>query len=154
SEVSGTVASLDSGHAEFGLKHGDGTVQQVTTSASTEFEGGLHTFADLAVGQHVHVKGAAQGDGSLAASSVEAENEDEDQDDDADEFKGTITSLDAAHSSFDLQLADKSTKHIVTNAQTQFDDGLTDFGSLKVGAIVEVHGATQTGGSILATRVQ
>jgi len=155
SQFKGTVDSVDSAHASFVLKLTDGTTKTVTVSAQTEFEGGLHSLTDLAKGTQVSVKGTLQADGSIAASSVDAENENENEPVEANEVEltGTINSLDSAHASFVLKLGDGTTKTVVTNAQTEFDGGFHGFADLKTGMAVEVRGATQTSGSLLATRV-
>jgi len=152
-QFKGTVDSTDAVHAAFGLKLADGTIKTVTTSSQTEFEGTLHRFADLTQGLRVSVKGALRADGSIAAASVEAENEN-DQDNAEDvEVTGTIDSISAAGSSFVLKLADGTTKTVVTNARTEFDGGFHGFADLKAGMAVEVRGTSQSGGSLLATRV-
>lgn len=154
-ELKGTVGTIDSARTSFALQFSDGTSKTVTVSAQTEFEGSLHSFADLTKGERVEVKGTPQTDGAFAASSVEGENENDDQNDDANEIelKGTITSLDSAHTSFILTLADKTTKTIHTTKQTEFDGGFQGFTDLKTGITVEVRGTDQSDGTLLASRV-
>ncbi len=151
-QFKGTVESVDSAHASFVLKFADGTSKTVTVSAQTEFEGGLHSLADLMTGEQVSVKGTLQADGSIAASSVEAENEPVEANE--VELTGMISSQDSAHASFVLKLADGTTKTIHTNAQTEFDHDINGFADLKTGMVVEVRGTTLTTGSLLATRVR
>jgi hypothetical protein len=156
-EFKGTVDSIDSANTSFDLTLADGSTRQVITDAQTEFEGSLHRFADLANGQRVEVKGTAQSDNSILASSVEAENEDENDNDEANEnnaqeAEGTGTVLSVAVSSFVLKLSASSVTVTVSSA-TGFDGGLRSLADLKAGMRVEVKGQKQSNGSIAATRV-
>lgn len=153
SEFQGTVNSLDTAHTSFELKLADATVKTVSVSAQTEFEGTLHAFAGLTQGERVSVKGTVQADGSIAAASVEAEDENEQDDADETELKGTVSATNTAHSAFALKLADGTTHIITVNAQTEFDGGLHGLSDLKNGMSVEVRGAAQSNGDVLATRV-
>lgn len=155
SEFKGTVVSIDAAHATFVLKLADNATRTVTTSPQTEFEGGVHSLADLVTGQTVSVKGTSQADGSIAATSVEAEIEAENEQEDANEIElnGVIKSLDASHASFVLGLDDGTTKTIVTDSHTEFDGGFAGFSDLRTGMRVEVRGATQNRGAVLAARV-
>jgi hypothetical protein len=74
-EIRGTLQSVDVGGATFVVLLGDGSTVTVHVSASTEFDGHAHGLGDLAKGETVEVHGAAQSDGSIAASRVQAEDE-------------------------------------------------------------------------------
>jgi hypothetical protein len=158
-ELEGTIDSVASGQSAFVLKLADGTLKTIRVSNQTEFEGSLHGIGDLAKGQQVEVKGSTQADGTIAAASVEAENEAENEPEQEQgeanrvELMGKISALDSAHASFTLKLADGTTKSIVTSGQTEFDGGFNGFADLKIGMLVEVRGATQHDGSLLASRV-
>jgi uncharacterized protein DUF5666 len=161
-ELKGTIDAVASGQSAFVLKLADGTLKTIIVSNQTEFEGSLHGIGDLAKGQQVEVKGSTQTDGTIVAASVEAENEAENEpqqnepeqgDGSAVELMGTISLLDGAHASFTLKLADGTTRLIVTTGQTEFDGGFSGFADLKIGMWVEVRGAIQHDGSLLAARV-
>ena len=155
SQFKGTVGSVNSAQSSFTLSLTDGATKTVTVSAQTEFEGGLHSLADLTPGQHVSVKGTLQADGSIAASSVEAENEDENEPEDANEVEvtGAIAALNSGASSFVITLAGGVIRTVATNAHTEFDGGLHGFSDLTVGMRVEVRSTTQANGVLVATRV-
>jgi Domain of unknown function (DUF5666) len=155
-EFKGTVDSIDSSNSSFGLTLADGSTEQVITDAQTEFAGSLHRFADLAKGQRVEVKGTAQSDNSILASTVENENEDQNddanEDNDEHEAEGTGTVLSVGDSSFVLKLNAGSVAVTVSSA-TVFDGGLRSLADLKAGMRVEVKGQKQSNGSIAASRV-
>jgi hypothetical protein len=155
SQFKGTVGSVNSAQSTFTLGLVDDTTKTVAVSSQTEFEGGLHSLADLTQGQHVSVKEVLQADGSIAASSVEAENEDENEPEDANEVEvtGTIAALNSGASSFVITLAGGAMRTVVTNAHTEFDGGIHGFSDLTVGMRVEVRSAAQANGALLATRV-
>jgi Domain of unknown function (DUF5666) len=68
--LTGTIASL--GTNSFTLTLPDGTTKTVTVSATTQFKGAAHRFADLARGMHVAVTGTDQSNGTVAATQIEA----------------------------------------------------------------------------------
>jgi hypothetical protein len=68
--------------------------------------------------------------------------------------EGTVSSIDSGHTSFTLTPEHEAPVSVVVNAQTEFEGGLRDFSSLKVGLHVEVSGTRQTDGSLLATKVE
>lgn len=155
-EFKGTVGLIHISNASFDLKFADGSTRLVTTDAQTEFEGTLHHFADLTTGQQAEVKGAAQADNSILASSVEVENEDQDNNDNEDndehEAEGTGTVLSVGADSFILKL-DASSVTVTISSATVFDGGLHSLADLKAGMRVEVKGQKQSSGVIAATRV-
>lgn len=69
--VVGTVSSVDSAAKSFVLKEADGTTVTVTVSSATQFQGSVHSLADLKVNAHVTVKGTKQSDGTIAATSLQ-----------------------------------------------------------------------------------
>jgi hypothetical protein len=76
-EVSGTILSTDSGTQTFVLTTGSGNVTIDTDSNTViQQDGDAKTFADLAAGMQVEVKGILQGDGSILAETVKIESGD------------------------------------------------------------------------------
>ena len=151
-EFKGTVNSLDSANTSFELQLADGSTRSVITDAQTEFEGTLHVFADLTVGQRVEVKGVAQADGSILAASVEGENENEVNEVDEGEVEGTGPVLAVGGDSFVMQLGQRQVTVIISSA-TEFDGGLHSVADVKVGMQVEMRGHLQSNGAIAASRV-
>lgn len=75
-EVSGTILSTDSGTQTFLLASGGGNVTIDTDSNTViQQDGDAKTFADLAAGMPVEVKGIVQSDGSILAETVKIESE-------------------------------------------------------------------------------
>jgi hypothetical protein len=161
--LSGTVASVDSAASSFTLtpQQSSANTASVTVhvNSGTEFRGALHGLADLAVGMLVKVHGSA-GSNAFTATQVENEDQNEDQnedhgkDDQRDEFKGTVGLIHLATPSFDLKLADGSTRLVTTDAETEFEGTLHQFTDLATGQRVEVKGAVQGDNSILASSVE
>jgi uncharacterized membrane protein YgcG len=157
--LTGTVASVDSAASSFTL-----TPQQASAGAAsitvqvspqTEFRGALHGLSDLAVGMLVMVQGSAASS-AFAATQVEDQdqNDDHGQQGQRDEFKGTVGPIHISNASFDLKLADGSTRLVTTDAQTEFEGTLHHFTDLATGQHVEVKGAVQADASILASSVE
>jgi hypothetical protein len=67
----GTVSSVDTTASSFVVKGTDGTSVTVTVSNATQFQGAVHSLADLKANMHVTVKGAKQTDGTLSATSLQ-----------------------------------------------------------------------------------
>jgi uncharacterized membrane protein YgcG len=157
--LTGTVASIDSASSSFTL-----TPQQASAHASsvtvhvnpqTEFRGALHSLRDLAVGMLVTVQGTAASS-AFTATQVEDQDQNDDHGQEAqrDEFKGGVGLIHIANASFDLKLADGSTRLVSTDAQTEFEGTLHHFIDLATGQRVEVQGAVQADTSILAASVE
>ena len=151
-EFKGAVGVIHLANTSFDLKFVDGSTRLVITDAQTEFEGTLHHFTELATGQRVEVKGAVQADASILASSVEGENEDEVNNEDANAVEGAGPVLLVGSSSFVMQLSQRQVTVIVSST-TDFDGGLHSLADLKVGTQVEIKGALQDNGAIVASRV-
>jgi hypothetical protein len=157
-EFKGTVGLIHLATPSFDLKLTDGSTRLVITDAQTEFEGTLHQFTDIATGQRVEVKGAAQTDNSILASSVEGENEDEvneeneENEENEGEIEGTGPVLLVGSNSFVMQLGARQVTVTVSSA-TEFDGGLHSLADVKVGMHVEMRGHLQSNGAIAATRV-
>jgi hypothetical protein len=120
--------------------------RNVTTNAQTKFflRGGSATFADLVVGQRVHVKGQASG-GSLVASSVDIQNTNEDI---PVEINGTVQAFSGPVSGFQFTIDGRL---IRGDATTEFFGG-SQFSQLVNGVRAEVKGL-QRNGFVFATRI-
>lgn len=157
-QAEGVISSIDNGNNTFVVAPEHGSSVTVAVNDKTVYEGGLNSFADLKVGQHVETKGTLQSDGSLLASKIEGQNEnanDKDgQDGQENDLKGTVGSIDSAHSSFVLQMAGGASKTIQVSSNTSFDGGFNSFADIKVGMTVEVKGNLQSDGSVAASDVQ
>jgi uncharacterized membrane protein YgcG len=157
--LTGTVASIDSSISSFTLtpQQASVTISSVTVHVNpqTEFRGALHGLSDLAVGMLVKVQGSAASS-AFTATQVEDQdqNDDHGQQGERDEFKGTVGLIHLANPSFDLKLADGSTRLVTTDAQTEFEGTLHHFTDLATGQRVEVKGAVQADTSILASSVE
>ncbi|HLJ80063.1 MAG TPA: DUF5666 domain-containing protein [Ktedonobacterales bacterium] len=155
-QAEGAISSVDSGHSSFVLTPEQGSAVTVVVNAQTEFEGGLHSFADLKVGLHAEAKGSFQSDGSLLATKVEGQNDGNDNGDqnaNENELTGTIGSINTANSTFVLQVSGGTTKTVQVSKSTEFDGGVNSFSDLKTGMTVEVKGNLQSDGTLAATRV-
>jgi len=122
--------------------------QIVTTTASTEFSHG--GCAAVRVGSSVEVKGAAQADGSVAASRLEIRGEpDENDDNEENEVEGVIVNKAGVCPSLTFTIGRTSVR---TNAATSFHD--VSCAALVNGMAVEVKGQRQSDGTLLASRVE
>jgi hypothetical protein len=118
---------------------------KVSTSSATAFND--TTCASLQNATVVEVKGTRQTDGSVLATKVEMDD-DQNEANEA-EVKGAISSA-IAGSCPSIAFSIGSTS-VTTNASTRFDDASCS--ALKRGDSVEVKGARQTNGSVLASRI-
>jgi len=90
---------------------------------------------------------------SMTATSVPANGSGEGDDDgESDEVHGKVTAINAPQ--FTVQTEAGASIVFTTDANTRFNDGLTQLSDLKVGDIVEVDSTTQSDGSKLATKVE
>jgi hypothetical protein len=96
-----------------------------------------------AVGVIAEVKATQQSDGTLHADRIQTEDEGDFENE--AEFKGTISYLTCAPGAYDMMVGDR---HVTTDGATAI------VGTLSNGAFVEVHGAVQLDGSVLADRIQ
>jgi hypothetical protein len=78
-EVEGTGPVLSVGSNSFVMQLSQRQVTVITSSA-TDFDGGLHSLADLKVGMQVEIKGALQSNGAIAASQVHGEDNQDNHD--------------------------------------------------------------------------
>jgi hypothetical protein len=70
--LSGTISAVNVAAGTFTLKLPDGTTKTISVSTQTRFDGSMHGLANLKANMHVTVKGTAQPDGTIAATSIEA----------------------------------------------------------------------------------
>ncbi len=149
-QIEGVVLSVDAVGGTLSVSDERlGMVTVKTDSHTIVRRGGTPVhLADIAMGTRVHVKAVKQSDGSLLATEIAVQ----DVGDRGREAHGTIASIDPASLSFMLQPGNVK---VTTDASTVFHDErrMITFADLTVGERVEVQGAAQTDGSILARRV-
>ena len=128
----------------------------IVTNASTVFDD--NACARIANGSRLEVRGTRQSNGSVLARRIELEvddNEDDDDDDDGDddrnevELKGSLSGRSGMCPSISFSVSGSS---VVTNSSTEFKDGPCS--GLANGNRVEVKGMRQSGGAVLAKRVE
>ncbi len=134
----------------------------VTVPAATKIRHGNRTLsmADIQVGDHVQVKGTTTTTTTgtvFTAAEIKVEDMDhDDEDDDGAKVEGKISGLTGTCPALTFNVVSgtttTTTTKVTTNAATKFDDGLCT--ALANDAVVEVKGAKQTDGSILATKVE
>ncbi len=117
---------------------------------NTEFRGrhGDHvTFSFFQLNDLVEVRGDSRGDGTYTASRVRAEDGIENEDE--IEITGYVTDLGT-----DFFVIDDNTFYVDENTEYRGRHGDPfSFEQIEVGTLLEVKATMQTGGSILATRV-
>jgi hypothetical protein len=124
---------------------------KVITNGATSFND--VTCTALKDGSVVEAKGTRLPDVSILAATVEGSGEDDNENGQEGEVKGAIAagSTAGACATNNLSFRIGSTT-VRTSAQTRFDD--TSCTALKAGDSVEIKGARQVDGGILASRVQ
>lgn len=132
SDVRGTVSGLTGACPVRAFTVG---TTRVTTTSTTVFED--LTCATLVNGASVEVEGTRQADGSIAAAKVEA---------DSDEVKGHVSGLTGACPSLAFTVG---ATRVSTTSSTIFSGGAC--AAIVNGVKVEVEGARQADGSIVAT---
>jgi len=152
-EASGTVSSIDCGAGTMVVTTESGDVN-VTLTDTTAYFGPHHVAAacgDIAVGDAVEIEGTLQDDGSIIACKVSFEPpEVEDV-----EVSGTINGAPGSGTQTFVLTTDEGPVTIDVNSSTviEEDHTLKSFSDLADGMSVEVEGALQGDGSILATKV-
>jgi Domain of unknown function (DUF5666) len=90
---------------------------------------------------------------SMTASALPAgEAGEDDEDGEMDDVHGKVTAINAPK--FTVQTNAGASIDFTTDANTKFNDGLTQLSDLKVGDIVEVDAKTQADGTHLATKIE
>ncbi len=117
--------------------------QPVQTSAATSFGDGItpRSLEGLAVGDHVEVSGLVAADGVINATRIERRATAAPL-----EVKGSVSALDAANQRFVINLLE------VDYSAAQLE-GFSS-GAPANGDVVEVHGSLDSGGTLVATRVE
>jgi uncharacterized protein DUF5666 len=152
-EVAGTVAGVDSGAASFVVHPRRGFDITVRMDASTGFrknDGSPATFADVAAGVEVTVRGIKNEDASVSARNVVLVLVRPVQ------FGGAVVSVDPAASRLVVQRRDGPSVLVRTDANTEFrknDGGTAAFADLAAGQEVEIAGNLNQDGSVAARRV-
>ena len=142
SEFYGTIETLPGTTGQVGVWTVSG--RKVNVTASTVIE---HAERGIAVGKRVEVKGATQTDGSVNASKIEIKNATGSSG--SGILYGKIETLPPATNLIgDWKIAAK-TVHVT--AATIIE---RKYGTVEVGAFVEVYGTAQTDGSINATKIE
>ena len=142
SEFYGAIESLPGATGQIGVWTVSG--RKVNVTASTIIE---HADRGIVVGKRVEVKGAAQADGSINASKIEIKNSSGSSG--SGILYGKIETLPSATSLIgDWKIA---TKTVRVTAATILE---RKYGTIEVGAFVEVYGTTQPDGSINATKIE
>ena len=138
-EFQGTVETLPGTAGQIGMWTVSGRKVNVAASTRIEQENG-----PVAVGSPVEVKGALQADGSINAVKIEVENRGGQF-----EFYGKVESLPAAANLIgDWRVGGRTVR---VAASTRIE---RNYGTVTVGAFVEVYGAQQSDGSINATKIE
>jgi hypothetical protein len=150
-QVDGKIASINAPARSFQVAS---TTVVVPSSATLTSSSGQVEFKDLQVEMEIHVIGTMQGN-VVSAEQVQVDDHGRDQGqpdpsvENETEFTGAIGSMGGACPSLTLSVAGKTVK---TGAATAFlKAACTD---LRSGTTVEVKGATQPDGSVMASRVQ
>jgi hypothetical protein len=155
-DIRGLVANLSGTATRFEFTLNGVTV---TGDASTELENDADdddgadldtpaSFADLANGVEVHVKGTQIAAGSILAREIEIEDEADDDDDDEARVRGRLGSIAGTCPSITSTAAGV---RFTTSPSTRFDDGCSSF---RAGDSVEIRGRRNGDGSIAATRMR
>lgn len=148
------------------VEHGDTNATTIDVNSKTEVNGDhASSLSDLTkvFGHKVQVQATKQSDGSLLAwkITVEAATGSQGQDQGQSqgqgqgqqtELQGTVASV--GTTSFVLTLSDGSTKTVTVSAATTFAGRAHKLADLKQGDVVNVHGTTQSGGTVAADSVE
>jgi hypothetical protein len=116
----------------------------IMTTASTQFKDS--TCGSIAAGRRVEVKGTVQANGTILATRLELE---ENEVQPEVELKGAIAGIGGSCPNVTLSVNGTS---IITSPATQFKNG--SCASLRSGVKIEVKGARQANGSVLASKVE
>jgi len=153
-EIEGLVQALDSGAGTLTVLDQRLGAVRITTDGDTIVRRGDTTIAlsDVAVGMRVHVKALAQDDGTYLATEILLQNENVGG---MRQVSGTVSSVDSIAGSFVVDASGTSIT-VDTNGQTDYKKrgGAASFSDVTVGASVEVKGALQPTGHVLAKQVR
>ena len=147
-ELEGRIASLDATARTLVI---DGTTVAVPTTATIRHGHTNLTFADLKVGDQVHVKGTRSTTGVTASAIVVQTDDDDDADNDASNrasAAGKVSGLTGTCPAVSFKVA---TTTVTTTSTTVFRDG--SCAELANGVTARVRGTRQADGSIKASHV-
>jgi len=165
-EIEGLIAAIDEIEQTIEV---NGQVIQIGDTTLIRHGNQTFAFADLAVGDRVHVRGTLDADtGLVVAREVKLQSsgngddesddgEDDDEDDDGTrqprvhtvELEGVVSGLTGACPALTFEV---QATVVTTDADTSFRDGTC--AGLADGDTVEVKGTAAEDGSVLATRVE
>ena len=134
------------------------TATSVSVNAQTRVNGADATqLSDLSanIGHKVQVQADKQSDGSLVAWKITVEGASATPNAGSAsrrEVAGTVTSV--SGTGFVVKVAGGGAVTVVTDDKTAITSAAGNLTDIKVGARVEVHGATQSDGSFLASSIQ
>ncbi len=90
---------------------------------------------------------------TVTTSTVPADDNGEDHDNgECDDVHGSVTAINAPN--FTISTTSGTSLTFATDANTKFNDGLTQLSDLKVNDVVEVDAVTKTDGTKLATKIE
>ncbi len=138
-EFQGAVETLPGTAGQIGVWTVSGRRVNVAATTRIDLESGPVT-----VGSSVEVRGALLPDGSVSAMKIEAENVA-----DPGRFFGKIEALPSAPNLIGDWLVGGRTVRVTAGARVE-----RKYGLVVVGAFVEIRGATQPDGSIVATKIK
>jgi Domain of unknown function (DUF5666) len=155
--LEGTLKAYDAGaHTVSVLGQNATSATTITVNDQTQVNGDqATTLSDLAtnIGHKVQVQSTKQSDGSLIAWKITVEGAQDTQSQGSisrREFVGTVSSV--TTNGFVIKTATGDLVTIVTQSRTSFAGGASS--TVKVGMRVEVQGAVQSDGSVLADSVR
>ena len=139
-----------------GDQHSSGTPEASSDRAqSTKTPFSLSDLSKY-VGHKVQVQADKDKDGKWVASKVTIEGSESDSGDqnsaEGEDLQGSVASVNSSASAFVLKTKSGSVI-VVVNGSTHFSGSAHGLGDLKVGEFVDVRGAKQTDGSVLASQV-
>jgi uncharacterized protein (TIGR03437 family) len=138
-EFQGMVETLPGTAGQIGMWTVSGRKVNVAAGARIEQENG-----PVAVGSPVEVKGSLQADGSINATKIEVENRGGQF-----EFYGKVESLPAPANLVGDWRVGGRVIHVAASTRIE-----RKYGTVTVGAFVEIHGVLQSDGSINATKIE
>jgi len=144
SELEGRITSIDTANKNFVVRS---TTVHVPADAVIRHGHAALSFADLHVGDRVHVKGSQNGT-TLVASLVIFQNDDNEDDADESEVEGIVSALGPACPTITFMIGSVP---VATSDATTFRG--TTCAQVANNIKVEVRGTRQANGTLLASRV-
>ncbi len=145
SEIEGLITAINAGARTLTV---DGKTVSVPTTASIRHGNRTVAFADLKVGQRVHVKAAPDSTNTLVATDVMLQDDGMGDDDNEQELKGTVSGLTGTCPTISFTVG---TTAVTANAATDYRGGAC--ADVKNGNAVEVDAMKPASGPVVATRI-